>query len=241
QRLRLPLFQWTIYDSAKSDSIRWALDNALSVEPGHWPSQQNRGLLALKKGKLYEAEEHLGKAMTLASHKVQTLLSLAAFHLSENAWKEAHEVLSDAALLDSTNWRVHATLGYALLRKKGFQKAIQEFQKAISLGDSTVVTRYYLAECLQNQGHMDEADTIWLRLSHDYPEHLFGKLSALKHKRASSISGSSGSVSVVESPACRWVKPGMTRIMVIGVAGKISKNGMHLTETALKNKLGVSV
>ena len=218
QIIRLPLYNWVQDDSLKAASIFKTLSNALAIEPGHWQSQQQWGLLSLLKDHTISAENHLGKAMTLSSNRVENLLSLAALYLKEKAFQRATEVLSDAAMIDSTNWLVQSNFGFINLKHGKIHEGIRNFSKAIALGDTTVPTKYYLAESYLKLGKLSEADAIWKQLTIKYPNHIFGKLSELNRNLIKSgvkkdYSSITGDVFLEDGSTCKKVIGGTFKII----------------------------
>lgn len=92
-----------------------------------------KGTLALKEGRLEEAQKYIGEAMKLAPGNPEVLYVQGMLYMRQSNWEQAQTVLEKASQLDPNQPRVLAALGMNLCNRKKYEEAIPPLEKSIQL------------------------------------------------------------------------------------------------------------
>ena len=92
-----------------------------------------KGMRALKEGRLEEAQKYIGEAMKLAPGNPEVLYVQGMLYMRQSNWEQAQIVLEKASQLDPNQPRFLAALGMNLCNRKKYEEAIPPLEKSIQL------------------------------------------------------------------------------------------------------------
>jgi Flp pilus assembly protein TadD len=118
----------------------------------------DKGIRALREGKLDQAESALDQALELAPSNPDVLYVLGVLHLNKHEWAKAQGVLEKATQLEPNSVRALAALGMALCNQQKYAEAIAPLEKTLQLAPpADWQTNWSLAESYYYTGRYDEA------------------------------------------------------------------------------------
>jgi Tfp pilus assembly protein PilF len=115
-----------------SDSAKF-FETGISKHPKNAQLRYNYGTLLYMNNAYKDAQRQLEQAHSLDAKNIPILNNLALSHLFLGETERAQEVLNETIAIDSTFDIAHHNIAHALMRKNEFEKAIESFQKAISI------------------------------------------------------------------------------------------------------------
>ena len=127
------------------DAKRAEYKKALAADPTFYWAQLSIGGSYLMEKRYDEAIVALNKTLNLKPGAVEALRLLAGIYLEKAMPHQARRLLEEAAVSDSTDYRIHIRLGQAYSQLERFQSAEKAFLKAISLAPEEPLIYYYLA------------------------------------------------------------------------------------------------
>ncbi|HKN23241.1 MAG TPA: tetratricopeptide repeat protein [Candidatus Acidoferrum sp.] len=118
----------------------------------------DKGMQALRDGKLDEAEKALDQAMQLAPNNPNVLYMQGVLNLKKHEWTKAQSVLEKATQIDPNSARALAALGMALCNQRKYAEAIPPLEKSVQLDSASGwETHWSLAESYYHSARFDEA------------------------------------------------------------------------------------
>jgi tetratricopeptide (TPR) repeat protein len=118
----------------------------------------NRGMEALRKGKLDEAEKELNKVARLAPANPNVLYIRGILYLMKRDWKKAESELQESNQIQPNQAPVLSALGMALCNEEKYEEAIPVLQKSLQLKpDATWETDWALAKAYYFHQQYDQA------------------------------------------------------------------------------------
>lgn len=118
----------------------------------------DKGVQALRKDKLDEAEKALDQAMRLAPNNPDVLYVQGVLDLKKREWTKAQSVLEKATQMEPNSARALAALGMSLCNQKKYAEAIAPLEKAVQLDPaSNWETHWSLAASYYHSERFDEA------------------------------------------------------------------------------------
>ena len=130
----------------------------LELDPNHLLAYSNLAMRAANRGEAREAEELLRRALQVPGASPGFAELLATVLSDQGKFAEAAAVLEDSLARRPPSARTHILLGEARLKLKEFQKAKEQFQKAIELDRSSTRAYHGLFQATARLGQADEAE-----------------------------------------------------------------------------------
>lgn len=124
------------------DRARKAYKKILELVPENVMALINLGLVEFSAGNFPEAEKLLKKAIMVKFDAPPAWLTLGTMYMDQNRLDEALAALSQAALYDPRNARIHNYLGVVVGRKGWIDGAQDELRKAVAI-DATYTDAHY--------------------------------------------------------------------------------------------------
>jgi len=97
----------------------------------------NKGVQALRDGKLDEAEKYINKAVKLAPANPDVLYIQGMLYMKQSNWEAAQSVLRKSDQIAPNQPRVLAALGMTLCNQGRYEDAIPFLEKSLQLGPSS--------------------------------------------------------------------------------------------------------
>ena len=118
----------------------------------------DKGLRALRKDKLADADKFLGEAMRLAPGNPEVLYAQGILNLKQSDWRRAQTVLEKATQIDPDSAPAFAALGLALCDQGNYDAAIAPLSKSLQLDPAGAwETRWALAKSYYQREQYPEA------------------------------------------------------------------------------------
>ena len=117
----------------------------------------DKGLKALSKNKLSEAEKQLNEAASLAPGHPDVLYSQGILFLAQKNFGQAQSVLEKASQMDPTNARAFSSLGMAFVNEGKYDQAIAPLQKSAQLDAAAWEPQWMLGESYYRLQQYDQA------------------------------------------------------------------------------------
>ena len=118
----------------------------------------DKGMQALRDGKLNEAEEAFDEVMQLAPNNPNVLYMQGLLNLKKHEWTKAQIILEKATQIDPNSARALAALGMALCNQKKYTEAIPPLEKSVQLDTASGwQTHWSLAQSYYQSARFDEA------------------------------------------------------------------------------------
>jgi Flp pilus assembly protein TadD len=117
----------------------------------------DKGLKALSKNKLSEAEKHLNEAIQLAPSHPDVLYAQGVLFLNQQKYTDAQGVLEKASQMDPTNAHAFSALGMALADAGKYEQAIAPAEKSLQLDATAWEPQWVLGEAYYHLQRYDEA------------------------------------------------------------------------------------
>jgi tetratricopeptide (TPR) repeat protein len=118
----------------------------------------DKGLEALNKNNLDEAQKYLDEAMKLAPSHPDVLYVQGVIYLKRHHWDKAQSVLEKATQLDPKHAHALAALGMALVNAGKFDQAVAPLQRSLELGpEGGWEAHWALAKAYYHRGQYEDA------------------------------------------------------------------------------------
>jgi tetratricopeptide (TPR) repeat protein len=127
------------------DRARRAYEKVLAVDPANLLGLVNLGVVEFTAGNHDAAETHLKKAVRARLETAPAWLTLGIIYMDADRLDEALAALTQAALHDPTNPRVHNYLGVVVGRMGWIDGAQSELRKAVAIDPNYSEAHYNLA------------------------------------------------------------------------------------------------
>ncbi len=166
------------------EAARQTLERALDLNPEYGRTWSNMGLVYEELGAYDRAESAYRKAVALRPDWTGFRLQLGRLYLGLGRYGEAIALLADAAVGDVHSGAVHALLGLAHQRAGRIQLAVEQYDKAITLGNLSIELFNNLGLARQDIGDWDGARRAFSqaleRAPEDGPTHINLRMLALR-------------------------------------------------------------
>ena len=134
----------------------------------------DKGLKALSKNKLSEAEKQLNEAANLAPGHADVLYAQGVLLLEQKNFVQAQSVLEKASQMDPTNARAFSSLGMAFVNEGKYEQAIAPLQKSAQLDTAAWEPQWMLGESYYRLEQYDQAlkaaQTAWTQSNGKAPQ-----------------------------------------------------------------------
>lgn len=117
----------------------------------------DKGLKALSKNKLSEAEKYVSEAASLAPGHPDVLYLQGVLFLKQQNWVQAESALEKASQMDPTNGRAFSALGMAFVDQGNYDAAIPPLEKSVQLNSGTWETEWALGKAYYQRQQYDQA------------------------------------------------------------------------------------
>ncbi len=117
----------------------------------------DKGLKALSKNKLSEAEKYIAEALQLAPSHPDVLYAQGVLLLDQKNFVQAQSVLENASKMDPTSGRAFSALGMAFVDQGNFESAIAPLEKSVQLNSGTWETQWALGKAYYHHEQYDQA------------------------------------------------------------------------------------
>jgi Flp pilus assembly protein TadD len=117
----------------------------------------DKGLKALSKNKLSEAEKYVTEAANLAPGHPDVLYVQGVFFLKQQNWTEAQKALEKSSQMDPTSGRAFSALGMAFVDQGNYEAAIAPLEKSVQLNSGTWETQWALGKAYYQREQYDQA------------------------------------------------------------------------------------
>jgi Tfp pilus assembly protein PilF len=117
----------------------------------------DKGLKALSKNKLSEAEKYLKEAATLAPGHPDVLYVQGVLLIKQENFAQAQGVLEKASQMDPTNARAFSALGMALTDQGKYDQAIAPLEKSLQLENGNWEANWALGKAYYQTAQYDQA------------------------------------------------------------------------------------
>ncbi len=126
-------------------TARKAYEKVLDLAPGNLLGLVNLGVVEFTAGNTERAEELLKRAVRIQLETPAAWLTLGIIYMDQEKPDEALAALTQAALYDPSNARVHNFIGVVMGRKGWTDAAQAELRRAVELDPSYADAQYNLA------------------------------------------------------------------------------------------------
>lgn len=123
-------FELKEYDN----SLSYA-EKAKALDPDKAAPEQLLGDLFEAQKNHPEAINAYRRALELEGNKPETMISLARAYLRSGRYSSAKELLTDVIITDDENGMAHQYLGFAQLKLKDTQSAVESYKRAVEIDD----------------------------------------------------------------------------------------------------------
>ena len=117
----------------------------------------DKGLKALSKNKLSEAEKYLTEASKLAPGHPDVLYVQGVLFLKQQNWPQAQSALEKASQMEPTSGRTFSALGMAFVDQGNYEAAIAPLEKSVQLNSGTWETQWALGKAYYHREQYDQA------------------------------------------------------------------------------------
>ncbi|HLZ42338.1 MAG TPA: tetratricopeptide repeat protein [Candidatus Sulfotelmatobacter sp.] len=117
----------------------------------------DKGLKALSKNKLSEAEKYVSEAAGLAPGHPDVLYLQGILFLKQQNWVQAESALEKASQMDPANGRALSALGMAFVDQGNYDAAIAPLEKSVQLNSGTWETEWALGKAYYQRQQYDQA------------------------------------------------------------------------------------
>lgn len=143
---------------------------ALQLSPGNAEIVQWLAKSYLRMSEPQKVVELLSHADSIAGHFAWAHLLLAHAFDAQDKLGEATGELQRALALDPHCRGAHFALGFIAWTTRDLETAEKEFRQELALGSREYLTFYYLAETMEVQGKLDEAESVLKKMGSEAPE-----------------------------------------------------------------------
>ena len=148
------------YINAEQDNADEAIRNwqeSVRLNPGHYQSYCELGLIFDRQGKTEQAIVHFQKALQINPNLAEIHNNLASTLNKQGKTDEAISHYRQALQIDSNLAEAYNNLGIILKSQGNIDEAIKHYRKALEIDPGHAIIHYNLAEELRKQGKADEA------------------------------------------------------------------------------------
>lgn len=117
----------------------------------------DKGLKALSKNKLSEAEKYVNEALQLAPGHPDVLYVQGLLLLDQKDWAQAQGVLERASRMDPTNSRAFSALGMALADQGKYDQALPPLEKSLQVDAGNWEAQWVLGKSYYHLQQYDQA------------------------------------------------------------------------------------
>lgn len=117
----------------------------------------DKGLQALRDGKLDKAEKYLENAASLAPSHPDVLYAQGLLYLKRSQWAKAQGVLEKATQIDPKYARAFSALGMTFVNAGNYEQAIAPLKQSLQLDPNEWETHWALAKAFYHHEQYDEA------------------------------------------------------------------------------------
>jgi len=117
----------------------------------------DKGLKALSKNKLSEAEKYVTEASKLAPGHPDVLYVQGVLFLKQQNWPQAQSALEKASQMEPTSGRTFSALGMAFVDQGNYEAAIAPLEKSVQLNSGTWETQWALGKAYYHREQYDQA------------------------------------------------------------------------------------
>jgi Flp pilus assembly protein TadD len=135
-------------DALYKEALRYA-EEFQKAEPGNYEAHNLVGRSALGANDLAKAEQAFRKVLAQKPDYCYAMVNLGKTYIAESSWKEAEQVLREAATCAPRMPVVYESLGFALQKQDRLEEAVKTYEKAYEIKPSESV-RSAIEICNQN-------------------------------------------------------------------------------------------
>ena len=146
-----------------------SFERALQLQPGNPEIVQWLGKSYLRARAPQKVVELFSRENSLAGHFAWAHLLLARAFDAQDKLDEARGELQGALAIDPHCRGAHFALGFIAWTTRDLETAEKEFRRELALDSREDLAFYYLAETLEVQGKLDEAQTVLKRMGREAP------------------------------------------------------------------------
>jgi tetratricopeptide (TPR) repeat protein len=146
-----------------------SFERALQLQPGNAEIVQWLGKSYLRARAPQKVLELFSREDSLVGHFAWAHLLLARAFDAQDKLDEARGELQRALAIDPHCQGAHFALGFIAWTTRDLETAEREFRRELALDSREDLAFYYLAETLEVQGKLDEAQTVLKRMGHEAP------------------------------------------------------------------------
>jgi tetratricopeptide (TPR) repeat protein len=146
-----------------------SFERALQLQPGNPEIVQWLGKSYLRARAPQKVLELFSRQDSLVGHYAWAHLLLARAFDAQDKLDEARGELQRALAIDPHCRGAHFALGFIAWTTRDLDTAEKEFRRELALDSPEDLAFYYLAETLEVQGKLDEAQTIFKRMGREAP------------------------------------------------------------------------
>ena len=119
----------------------------LQIEPTHYQSIGNLGLLSIQLDKIYQAREYLIRATTVNPDYQEAYTNLGNLYFQQSEFELAINAYQNAVRISPDDEEVWANLGNAFLKEKRDKEAVKSYKKALKLNPNRPDLYDFLGDC----------------------------------------------------------------------------------------------